>query len=142
MKVKSMIGVLAVVAFTQAGCATHIESLPLPPVTDRGAPGNEVALYFGKQPHAQVKRTLGERTQSARIARRSDDRAQSCNQALAEALQKLRAYAYDHQANAVINITTRFHSTETESDTAYTCGLSTSAASINVRGDVVVLDSK
>jgi uncharacterized protein YbjQ (UPF0145 family) len=142
MRVKSITAALAIVAFTQAGCATHVQSLPLQPVTNPSTSQNDdVALYFGKATHPEVKRTLGERTQSARIARRTDG-PESCNQALNDALQKLRSYARDHHANAVINISTRFHSTETESDTVYTCGLSTSSASINVRGDVVVLESK
>src|SRR5262249_35379342 len=142
MKVRSTIGVLAIVALTQAGCATHVESLSLQPVTSQAAAQKDVALYFGSQAHPGVKRKLGERTQSVRIARKNDDKQASCDQALADALQKLRGYARDHQANAVINISTRFHSTETSSNTNYTCGLSTSAASIIVRGDVVVLESQ
>ncbi|CAB3765514.1 signal peptidase [Paraburkholderia humisilvae] len=141
MKVRSTIGVLAVVAMTQAGCATHVESLPLQAVTSQSAAQTDIALYFGTQAHPEVKRSLGERTQSVHIARKSDGKA-SCDQALADALQKLRGYAHEHQANAVINISTRFHSTETSSDTNYTCGLSTSAASIIVRGDVVVLEAQ
>jgi len=141
MKVRSTIGVLAIVALTQAGCATHVESLSLQPVTSH-AVAQDVALYFGSQAHPGVKRKLGERTQSVRIARKNDDKQASCDQALADALQKLSGYARDHQANAVINISTRFHSTETSSNTNYTCGLSTSAASIIVRGDVVVLESQ
>ena len=42
---------------------------------------------------------------------------------------------------AVVNVKTRFHSTETASATNYTCGVSPSAAAIAVEGERVVLQT-
>jgi uncharacterized protein YbjQ (UPF0145 family) len=61
--------------------------------------------------------------------------------ALEQALSKLRAAAQEKNANAVINVQTRFHSTETRSATDFTCGVSPSAAAVAVRGDLVVLQN-
>jgi hypothetical protein len=41
----------------------------------------------------------------------------------------------------VIDVSTRFHSTETNSSTDFTCGVSPSAAAIAVRGQLVVLEA-
>jgi uncharacterized protein YbjQ (UPF0145 family) len=135
------LGALAIVALTQAGCGTQIKSLPLQSVAAHTDTANDVALYFGSQTHPAVQRQLGGVSYSVRVARSTDGPEASCDKALAEALGKLRANAKDHGANAVINVTTRFHSTETASDTAYTCGVSPSAAAIAVKGERVVLQS-
>ncbi|HTJ94404.1 MAG TPA: signal peptidase [Pararobbsia sp.] len=131
---------LTVVALTQAGCATHVESLPLAPVATRTAP-SDVALFFGSQPHPAVQSQLGESSYSVRIARTTMGPEDACNEALKEALEKLVADARSHHANAVINVTTRFHNNESNSPTEFACGLSTSAAAIAVRGDRVVLQT-
>lgn len=136
-----MLGTLAVVALTQAGCGTQVKSLPLQSVAAHADTTNDVALYFGSQNHPAVQRQLGEVSYSVRIARSTDGAETSCDKALAEALGKLRANAKEHGANAVINVKTRFHSAESASDTDYMCGVSPSAAAIGVRGERVVLQS-
>jgi uncharacterized protein YbjQ (UPF0145 family) len=136
-----MLGALAVVALTQAGCGTQIKSLPLQPVAAHPANGSDVALYFGSQKHPAVQRQLGDVSYSVRIARATDDADTACSKALSEALGKLRANAKEHGADAVIDVTTRFHSTESDSDTQYTCGVSPSAAAIAVNGKRVLLQS-
>jgi len=147
MKSKYALGGLGAVVVTLSGCATQVKSLPLAPAvaqsaqSAQSAQGAQVALYFGSQAHPAVQSQLGQTTQSVRIAREASGPEASCNRALADALQKLRAYAHDRHANAVINIGTSFHSTESASATEFTCGVSTSAAALRVRGDVVVLES-
>jgi uncharacterized protein YbjQ (UPF0145 family) len=142
MMSKYALGGLMVVVATLTGCATQVKSLPLAPVVAQTAPGAQVALYFGSQAHPAVQSQLGQTSTSVRIAREANGQDASCNRALADALQKLRAYARDHNANAVINIGTSFHSTESASATEFTCGVSMSAAALRVRGDVVVLDAQ
>jgi uncharacterized protein YbjQ (UPF0145 family) len=56
-------------------------------------------------------------------------------------LTKLRADAQEHGANAVVDVQTRFHTTETSSATDFTCGVSPSAAAVAVRGNLVVLQT-
>ncbi|CAM2140520.1 Signal peptidase [Pararobbsia alpina] len=137
-KNRLMLGALTVVALTQAGCATQVESLPIAPVA-AGTSAHDVALYFGAQAHPAVQSQLGPSSHSVRIARTTMGPEASCNKALQEALDKLISDARSHHANAVVNVTTRFHSTESTSSTDYACGLSTSAAAIAVKGDLVVL---
>ena len=148
MKSKYAFGGLMVVVATLSGCATQVKSLPLAPVVAQsaqsapGAQAAQVALYFGSQDHPAVQSQLGQTTASVRIARDTNGQDASCNRALADALEKLRAYARDRHANAVINIGTSFHSTESASATEFTCGVSPSAAALRVRGDVVVLGAQ
>ena len=122
-----------------AGCATQVVSLPLEPAAATPQTGSAVALYFGAQPHPEVERHLGSVSHSVRVARTPDGQQASCKLALDEALHQLRFDARKKQANAIVNITTRFHSTKSDSSTDYTCGVSPSAAAIAVHGDLVVL---
>jgi uncharacterized protein YbjQ (UPF0145 family) len=142
MKSKFAFGGLMVVVAALSGCATQVKSLPLAPVVAQSAPGAQVALYFGSQDHPAVQSQQGPSTVSVRIARETDGQDAACNRALAAALEKLRATARDRHANAVINVGTSFHSTESASATEFTCGVSPSAAALRVRGDLVVLDGQ
>lgn len=133
------LGALTVAAFTLAGCGTQVKSLPL----DSAALSTktDVALYFGSQAHPSVQQDLGEVSYSIRIARGMDDENASCKAALNEALGKLRTDARKHNANAVVNVSTRFHDATSDSTKAFTCGVSPSAAAIAVSGKRVVLNS-
>jgi uncharacterized protein YbjQ (UPF0145 family) len=139
MKRTYVLGALAVVALTQAGCATQVMSLPL--AAAGGQSGGGTQVYFGQQDHPPVKSQLGDVSYSVRVARKVSNPEDACRQALAEAIHKLRGAAHDRQANAVIGVSTRFHSTETNSSADFTCGVSPSAAAIAVRGQLVVLES-
>ncbi|MBB5420844.1 hypothetical protein QF000_004711 [Paraburkholderia atlantica] len=139
MKQLSLVGALLVVALTQAGCATEVKSLPFS--ASAGESRGEVPVYFGDQNHPPVKTRLGEVSYSVRIARKVSDPNEACHLALREAVHKLREAAITRHANAVIDVSTRFHSTETNSSSDFTCGVSPSAAAIAVRGQMVVLDA-
>jgi len=142
MKISCTLGLLAVAVLTLNGCATQLKTLPLQPVLAQSTPAPDVELYFGSQEHRAVKSQIAIGDESARIGRLKDGAEASCNAALSEALQKLRSYARDHHGNAVINIKTNFHGTQTASSSDFTCGVSTSAAALHVSGDVVVLEAK
>jgi uncharacterized protein YbjQ (UPF0145 family) len=140
----------AFVSLALAACGTQLKTLPIQPVlsaapTDAfstaAAERAKVAVYFGKQEHADVARRVGEASHSVRIARSADGADVSCNKALASAIDKLRDDARAKGANAVIDVTTRFHENESNSSTDYTCGVSPSAAAIAVKGDLVVLQA-
>jgi len=141
------LGSAAIASLMLAGCGTQLESLPIQPVASLAKqkaalstdPASKIAVYFGAQAHPDVVRRMGNASHSVRVARATDGAEASCDKALATALDKLRADAKDKGANAVVNITTRFHGTETASATEYTCGVSPSAAAIAVKGDLVIL---
>ncbi|MEZ0601501.1 signal peptidase [Paraburkholderia sp. IW21] len=139
MKKSFVFGALAVVVLTQAGCATNVKSLPLAAAGGQSSGG--VPVYFGQQSHPAVKSQLGGASYSVRIARKVSSPDEACHEALAEAVQKLRAAARERHANAVIDVATRFHSTESNSSTDFTCGVSPSAAAIAVSGQLVVLEA-
>jgi uncharacterized protein YbjQ (UPF0145 family) len=139
MKTPFVLGSLAIVVLTQAGCATQVRSLPLAAADGESAGG--VPVYFGAQGHPAVKSQLGDVSFSVRIARKVSGPDDACREALATAVDKLRVAAHERNANAVINVSTRFHSSVTNSSTDFTCGVSGSAAAIAVRGQLVVLDA-
>jgi uncharacterized protein YbjQ (UPF0145 family) len=89
-----------------------------------------------------VKASIGPRSESVRVQRGTQTEQPTCEQALAEALNRLRTYAKNHGGNAVINVTTRFHETRSNSTAEYTCGVSASAGAIAVSGDVVQLNTQ
>ncbi|MFL9864019.1 signal peptidase [Paraburkholderia fungorum] len=139
MKKRFVLGALAVVVLTQAGCATDVKSVPLAAAGGQSRGG--VQVYFGQQSHPAVTARLGDVSYSARIARKVSSPDDACHEALAEAVQKLRAAAHERNANAVIDVSTRFHSTTTDSSTDFTCGVSPSAAAVAVSGQLVVLEA-
>jgi uncharacterized protein YbjQ (UPF0145 family) len=139
MKQWFWMGAVMVVALTQTGCATQVKSLPF--AASAGQSRGEVQVYFGDQNHQPVKARLGEASYSVRIARKVASPDEACHLALQEAVRKLREAAVAHHANAVIDVSTRFHDTVTNSSSEFTCGVSPSAAAIAVRGQLVVLDA-
>ncbi|HEY2021283.1 signal peptidase [Paraburkholderia sp.] len=139
MKKALMLGALTIAVATLAGCATQVKSLPL--AAAGGESGGGVPVYFGEQSHPAVKRDIGDVSYSVRIARKVSGPDDACREALAEGVSKLRAAARERSANAVIDVTTRFHSSESNSSREFTCGVSPSAAAIAVSGRLVLLEA-
>ncbi|SPB17722.1 signal peptidase [Caballeronia novacaledonica] len=141
MKTKFLLGVIAGIVISQAGCTTQIRSLPTP--ADVQAQSKQgIPLYFGDQPHAKVKTLIETKEVRVRVAREMSGQEATCNIALSRALGQLRDYASAQHANAVVNVTTRFQRTETSSSKEFTCGSSNNGSTIAVRGDVVRLDTE
>ena len=88
-----------------------------------------------------MKKELGDVSYSVRIARKVAGPDDACREALGEAIGKLRAAARERSANAVIDVKTRFHSSESNSTREFTCGVSPSAAAIAVSGRLVTLEA-
>ncbi|OWJ59208.1 signal peptidase [Paraburkholderia caledonica] len=139
MKRTLVLGALTIAAATLTGCATQVKSLPLAAAGGESRGG--VPVYFGEQSHPAVKRRLGDVSYSVRIARKVAGPDDACREALAEAIGKLRAAARERGANAVIDVTTRFHSSESNSSSEFTCGVSSSAAAIAISGRLAVLEA-
>jgi uncharacterized protein YbjQ (UPF0145 family) len=139
MKSKIVLGLVAGIVISQAGCTTQIRSLPMP-VEVRTQNKQGVALYFGDEPHANVKKLIETKEVRVRLPREMTGQVATCNIALGKALQQLRDYASARNANAVVNVTTRFQRTETSSSKEFTCGSSNNGSTLAVRGDVVQLD--
>jgi uncharacterized protein YbjQ (UPF0145 family) len=141
MKNSIVMGIAAGIVVLQAGCTTHIHSLPMPAeVQTQGTQG--VALYFGDQSHAGVKRLIETKEVRVRVARDMAGQDATCNMALNQALGQLRDYAGARHGNAVVNVTTRFQRTETSSSKEFTCGSSNNGSTLAVRGDIVQLDTE
>ncbi len=141
MKTKFVLGIVAATVISQSGCTTQIRTLPMP--AEAQAQGKQgVALYFGDQSHAKVKKLIETKEVRARVPREMSGQEATCNIALSKALQQLRDYAGAIHANAVVNVTTRFQNTETSSSKQFTCGSSNNGSTIAVRGDVVQLDTE
>ncbi|WP_250866415.1 hypothetical protein [Caballeronia sp. INSB1] len=141
MRTRIVLGVMAGIVISQAGCTTQIRSLPMPAdVLAQNKQG--VALYFSDESHANVKKLIETKEVRVRLPREMSGQEATCNMALGKALQQLRGYAVAHQANAVVNVTTRFQHTETSSSKEFTCGASNNGSTLAVRGDVVQLDAQ
>jgi hypothetical protein len=140
MKRKMLLGGTIAAAMVLSGCGTAVRSMPIPADAIQSDSSN-VKVYFGSQPHPAIKTNFGPRSASSRVARESDEQL-TCEHALGNALERLRAYAKDHGANALVNVNTRFHEHRSDSQTAYTCGVSPSAGAVVVSGDVVLLEAQ
>lgn len=68
MKKRFVLGALAVVVLTQAGCATDVKSVPLAAAAGQSRGG--VPVYFGQQDHPPVTANLGEVSYSTRTSSR------------------------------------------------------------------------
>ncbi|BAN27557.1 hypothetical protein [Caballeronia insecticola] len=138
MKKKIVVGLIASIVLLQAGCTTQIRTLPMPAdVQTQSKQG--VALYFGDEPHASVKKLIETKEVRVRLPRDMNGQDVTCNMALNQALKQLRDYASARQANAVVNVTTRFQRTETSSHKEFTCGASNNGSTLAVRGDIAQL---
>lgn len=137
MKQVFLAGALIAVALTQAGCATQVMTVPL--AAAGGESAGNVPVFFGAQDHAPVQQDRGIVSYSVRIARKVSSPEDACREALGQAVHKLRVTARERHANAVIDVSTRFHSTDTHSSSDFTCGVSPSAAAVAVSGRLVVL---
>jgi glutamate 5-kinase len=141
MKSRIALSLAAAAVLTQAGCTTTIKSLPVPAALNTQK-GQDVALYFGEQPHASVKQSFGTKEIAVRVPRSPDISLEAnCNNALTKAVQELRDYARTQHANAVVEIKTRFQRNEAVSSTEFKCGASLNASTLAIRGDVVQLDT-
>ncbi|KWA05629.1 signal peptidase [Burkholderia cepacia] len=141
MKQKGHLAGMLIAASLLTGCGSVVRSLPLPAAAT-ASDTSGIAVYFGAQPHPDVKTSIGPRSESVRVSRGAQNEQPTCEQALTEALNRLRIYAKNHGGNAIINVTTRFHEKRSDSTTEYTCGVSGSAGAIVVSGDVVQLKAK
>lgn len=139
MKSKIVLGLMAGVVILQTGCTTQIRSLPMP--ADVQAQSKQgVPLYFGNEPHPNVKKLIETKEVRVRVAREMDGQVPTCNVAIGKALQELRDYARTRNANAVVNVKSRFRHEESSSSKEYMCGSSNNSSTIAVHGDLVQLD--
>lgn len=141
MKSKIVLTVSLFAGLIQVAAATQVDSYPVQPVLDSLGTGSPVALYFGDAAHPPVASHKGEVTKSVRIARKVDGREASCKTAFADGINQLRTYAQDHGASGVINISTRFHGTKTNSATEFVCATSMSAAALKISGELVTFET-
>jgi len=144
MKTQLLLAASALAVLTQtAHAGTEVVTYPIKPVLEsqRQLLAPDVALYFGDQPHPPVLAKLGDITKSSHPPRKTLTEVQVCNATLADALRQLSSAAHDHGANAVINITTHFHSTVSNDANNYTCGVSGVSAALRVRGELVTVES-
>ncbi|SAK86596.1 signal peptide protein [Caballeronia calidae] len=141
MKTKILLGLVAGIVISQAGCTTKILSVPIPAeVKTQDKQG--VAMYFGDQTHASVRKKLETKEVRVRVPGMMEGKEATCNAALGKAVNDLREYARTRQANAVINVKTRFQRTESSSATDFTCGASNNGSTLAVSGDIVQLDTE
>jgi hypothetical protein len=99
----------------------------------------DVQLFFGRQRHPPVARTIGVWPSNKRsnILRWSD--LQACEWAFLSALISLQKRAKKERANAVVDIVSSYDTVMTVSETEYVCGTGALRAGVALKGRVVIL---
>jgi hypothetical protein len=101
---------------------------------DRG-----VKLYFGRQGHPPVARTIGVWPSNKRANKFGRSEQQACDYALLSAVLSLQGRARRERANAVIDIVTSYGDAVTVSAAQYVCDTAGLRVGVVLRGRVVSL---
>jgi hypothetical protein len=98
-----------------------------------------VQLFFGRQRHPPVAKTIGVWPSNKRsnILRWSD--LQACEWAFVSAIISLQKRARRERANAVVDIVSSYETVMTVSETEYVCGTGALRAGVALKGKVVIL---
>src|SRR5262249_59426847 len=101
-----------------------------------------VKLFFGRERHPPVARTIGEwpSNKRANIFGRSTQLA--CEYSLLSAVLSLQGRARRERVNAVVDIVTSYENVMTVSPTQYVCDVGPLRAGVALRGRVVSLGGR
>jgi hypothetical protein len=99
----------------------------------------DVKLYFGKQDHPKVTKTIGEWATNKKTNAFNKSDKQACERAFLSAMLTLEGRAKSEGGNAIINIRSNYKNIETSSETEYMCGAGTFLAGVAFKGEVVKL---
>jgi len=99
----------------------------------------DVKLYFGKQRHPKVAKTIGEWGTNKKTNAFNKSDQQACERAFLSAMLTLQGRARSEGGNAIINIRSNYKSIETSSETEYMCGAGAIMAGVAFKGEVVKL---
>jgi hypothetical protein len=101
---------------------------------DRG-----VKLYFGRQGHPPVARTIGVWPSNKRANKFGRSEQLACDYALLSAVLSLQGRARRERANAVVDIVTSYGDAVTVSSTQYVCDIAGLRSGVALRARVVSL---
>jgi hypothetical protein len=100
--------------------------------------GSEVKFYFGDQSHASVSKKLGAVHTSTKTNSFWKDDDVACNRTFLSSLLNLKKQAKELGANAVINITSSYKGSATNSSKdTYTCGTGAIMNGTQLKGEAV-----
>jgi|SRR5262245_35684338 len=99
----------------------------------------DVKLYFGKQRHPSVARTIGEWPSNRKTNLLGKTEQQGCEYALLSAVIALQDRAKKEGGNAVVKIASYYEQIETSSEKEYVCDAGSLRAGVALKGRVVGL---
>ncbi len=102
--------------------------------------GDDIAFYWGEQPHPAVSKTYGTFKTSKRTNAFGKTHVDACAWAMASALVGLRDRAAREGGNAVINIVSNIKNVEESSQTDFTCLAGSVMVNVALKGKVVYLE--
>lgn len=100
---------------------------------------DEVALYWGDQPHKKIVKNYGEFKTSKRTNAFMKTTKNACQWALASAIKVLQNRALREGGNAVINIKSNIKNNESSSCSDFSCLAGSVVVNVALKGTVVKL---
>ena len=100
---------------------------------------DDIALYWGSQPHHKVIKKYGIFKTSKRTNAFMKSKENACQWALASAIKSLQHRAVREGGNAVINIKSNIKNNERSSDTDFFCLVGNVMVNVALKGTVVEL---
>ena len=101
-----------------------------------------IKLFFGKQGHPPVARTIGVWPSNKRANKFGRSEQQACENALLSVVLSLQGRARRERANAVIDIVSSYGDAVTVSSTQYVCDTGGLRAGVALKGRVVSLGGR
>jgi hypothetical protein len=98
-----------------------------------------VKLYFGRQGHPPIARTIGVWPTNKKTNAFAKSDLQACEWAFLSAVIALQERARKQGGNAVVNIVSNYKNVITSSETEYVCGAGGLIAGVALKGRVVNL---
>jgi uncharacterized protein YbjQ (UPF0145 family) len=142
---KKVIGSIAILASIMAvnnvGAVERINNFSLKDALHSSAGEDKlnpkIKLYFGKQGHPAISKTLGATKTNKKTNGfgKSDEKA--CEWALITALKAMQEQAERKGANAIVGIKSNYKGKETSSQTEYVCGSGGVMSGVALKGTMV-----
>lgn len=137
---------LIAIAILAAGPASARDDHNMYPIEDalnspsaKGKLDPGVKLFFGKQQHPGVAKTIGERGTNKKTNAFNKSDKQACEWTFLSAVLALQEQARKQGGDAVIDIRSNYKSIERSSETQYMCGNGNIMAGVAFKGTVVKL---
>jgi uncharacterized protein YbjQ (UPF0145 family) len=102
--------------------------------------GEHIKFYFGDQEHPKVIKEITETSYLRKTNGANKSDKDACNWAFLSVMKELKEKAQSMNANAVVNIRSNYLNNPTSSTETFKCASGMLMSSVNLVGDVVVIE--